>query len=293
MRWLALLVAIASAGGVATASPASQLDEARTAFREKDCNSAMKTLSLLLFPGHELLARQQDLVEAHAMFGACKCDSNDHAAAVDEFNKVLQLDPDHTLGELLFSSCALRTFAEAKADLDTEKKRREAQLQIERDRKALEDYKASLRVFREQPYVLNYLPGGAGQFSERRFGAGLFFATAEGVTLGVSGGVWLYLVGKYGIVSHSVALADGPGVRRLQEIEIGTGVAFILVYLGGIIDSLRHYEPRQRVTADESLLKDLDKRPPPPKKTSLRDRLHFGPIVTAGGLGIGLALEND
>ena len=183
-----IAVALALAEARVAASPSSQLDEARTAFREKDCASAMKTLSLLLFPGHELLARPQDLVEAHAMFGACKCDSNESAAAKDEFDKVLQLNPDHTLSELLFSSCALRTFAETKADRDAERKRRDAQLQVERERAAVEAYKNSLVFYREEPYALNYVPFGAGQFSERRFGSALFFAASEGVTLGVSTG---------------------------------------------------------------------------------------------------------
>ena len=289
MRALVVVLLLAT---VAHASPSTDLTEARNSFRQKDCNSAVGKLSFLLYP-HEQLASQRDLIEAHAMLGACRCESA-RDAAKEEFDKVLQLDPDQRLDELLFSDCALRAFAEQKAARELERARRDALVKLEEQKAALEAYKNSLRFFREQPYGLNFIPFGAGQFSERRLVPGVLFAGGQVASLGISGGIWLYLVSKYGITSNNVPLADGPSVRRMQEVEVGAGIAFILLYGGGVVDALLHWKARVRVQGDDTLL-ELDKKPPPPpKKTSILDRLHVLPIATAeGGFGLGVALEND
>jgi hypothetical protein len=289
---LSAALVLAAMGTTALGSPSTDLEEARRSFRAKDCASAMKTLSFLLYP-EEQLAKRDDLVEAHAMLGACKADVNQVGDAKAQFREVLKLQPDKTLGELLFSSTAIRVFEETRRDKEAEEAKQAAMREIEERAARIEAYRQSQHVYERQLYVLNFVPFGVGQFQERRNVAGLLFASGGLATGGASAGIWLYLVGKYGISSKNVALADGPGVRRLQEIEIGSGIAFILVYAGGIFDAVTHYEPKREIQADDSLLPP-DLRPPAPKrKTSLRDRLHFGPIVTPSGLGIGLALEND
>ena len=92
-------------------------------------------------------------------------------------------------------------------------------------------------------------------------------------------------------------MTDGPGVRQLQQTEIGVGVAFFAIYAWGVVDSLLHYKPRVQIEGDDSLLplpSDVpDARKPRPGKTSLLDHVHLAPIATPGGAGIGLTWEND
>ena len=290
-RVLALVAVLAHA---AAASPASELEQVRHAFQTKDCDSAIRILSALFYP-HDQLAQRDDLVEAHAMLGACKADSSLVADAKAQFREVLKLQPDKTLGELLFSATAIRVFDETRRDIDAEQAAQAATRRLNEQAAALEAYRKSLVVFEQHSYLANFIPFGGAQFLQKRPLSGLVFATGQGLTFGVSMGVWLYLVGKYGFVSHSVALTDGPGVRSLQQLEIGAGVAFIGFYVVGAIDAMLHYKARVQVQGDDSLLKDFGKPLPPAKKTttSLRDRLHFGPIATPSGFGLGLALEND
>jgi len=90
------------------------------------------------------------------------------------------------------------------------------------------------------------------------------------------------------------------GVRALQQAEIGTGIAFLGLWVWSAIDAYRHYKPSTQVELDESLLppelRGLDgppppaKRPPPKKPTSLLE--HITPIITPTGVGIGLGWEN-
>ena len=94
-------------------------------------------------------------------------------------------------------------------------------------------------------------------------------------------------------------LKDGPRVRQLQQIEIGTGVAFFALYAWGVVDAMINYKSTRLVKGDDSLIPPdlLDPNKPaakkPAKKTSLRDRLRFGPMVTPTGVGVGLGWEND
>jgi hypothetical protein len=67
-----------------------------------------------------------------------------------------------------------------------------------------------------------------------------------------------------------------------------------------VIDAFIHFKAQRRIKGDDSLIPtDLidpnapPKKAPPKKKTSLRDRLRIGPIVTPSGAGIGLGLETD
>ena len=282
------------AARAAAASPQADLDEARRAFRNKDCESASRTLKSLFYP-HDQLAQRDDLVEAHEMLGACNADGSLTGDAKAQFREVLKLQPDAKLGEMYFSTTAIRVFEDTRHDIEVEQQAQEATRRLNEQAAALEAYRKSMVVVERRPYGFNFMPFGGGQFAERRPLSGVVFATGQGVTLGVSLGIWLYLVGKYGFVSNNVALTDGPGVRQLQQLEIASGIAFIGFYVVGVVDAMLHYQPRVQVEGDDSLLRDFGKKPPPPppKKTSFNDRWHLGPIATPGGLGLGFSLESD
>ena len=69
----------------------------------------MPLLTTLLYP-NEQLAQRSDLVEAHKILGACRFDTGRADDARTEFEKVLQLQPDTGLSDLLFSSGSIRLF---------------------------------------------------------------------------------------------------------------------------------------------------------------------------------------
>jgi hypothetical protein len=188
----------------------------------------------------------------------------------------------------------VRLFDQTKQEMKARIERDAARKRLAEAAERLEEYRKSLIVYETRPYYVNFLPFGAGQFQQRRNGMGIVFATTQGVTGAASAGIFLYLAGKYGLVSDSVPLAEGPRVRLLQQIEIGTGIAFLGFYAWGVVDSLLHYKPRQQIQGDDSLIPPdlLAPDKPGAKQTSLRDRLRFGPIITSSGVGIGLGWEN-
>ena len=292
-----VVLAILLASTTASAGPSDELDKARLAFRQKDCASAMPKLKDVLYPT-ERLADRDELFEARAMLGACLADNGEGSDAKAEFERALQLKPKEPLDPLFYSDRARRLFDDTKADLDNRAKKDEELRKLQQQREALEAYRKSLRVYKTTPYSVNFLPFGLNQ--RETTGSTLKFAlvgTGQVVTLGTSVGIWYYLVNKYGFRSDRVPPDDAVGVRRLQGLEIAAGAGFFLLYAYSVWDSVRHYEPQQRVEGDDDLLqKALDDpnapkpAPKPAPKTSLRD-VHVLPMLTPDGVGVGLGWE--
>jgi hypothetical protein len=290
---LAMLVAPAAAG----ASPAQDLEHARQSFREHDYDAAMKLTTFLLYPD-EKLAQPVDLVEAHVILGASNFETGHRTEAKAEFERALQIQPDKSLTDLLFSEGAIRLFDQTKADIEA-RAERDAQLRkLADERERIRKYRESLVVVEQRSFGVNFVPFGAGQFQNKQRVRGVLFAAGEGVTGGVSVGVFLYLASKYGL-NAQVPRVDGPGVLELQQIEIGTGIAFFAIYAWGVVDALLHYKPRVQIEGDDSLLPPLRDAPPDkparpiPKKTSILDHLHLGPMIAPRSAGLGLSWEND
>jgi hypothetical protein len=276
----AFAAVLGAAAGTAAASPSQDLERLRQSFREHDYQSARVLATYLLYPD-EKLAQPVDLVEAHVILGASDFETGHRAEAKLEFEKALQIQPEKTLTDMLFSEARARRDAELRKIAD--------------ERERIRKYRESLVVVERRSFGVNFVPFGAGQFQNKQPGRGVLFATSQGVAAGISVGIFVYLAGKYGIVAN-VPPGDFPGVRQLEQVEIGAGVAFWALYTWGVVDSLLHYKPRVQVEGDDSLLPPLaeppDARKPRPK-TSLGDRLHLAPMLTPHGGGIGLTWEND
>ncbi len=278
----------------AAASPAQDLERARQSFREHDYDSARKLATFLLYPD-EKLAQPSDLVEAHVILGASDFETGHRAEAKVEFEKALQIQPDKTLTDLLFSEGAIRLFDETRADIAARAERDTQLRKLADERERIRRYRESLVVVERRSFGVNFVPFGAGQFQNKQPVRGLLFAAGQGVTGGISVGIFVYLAGKYGF-NAAVPAAESAGVRELQQIEVGTGIAFFALYTLGVVDALLHYKPRVQIEGDDSLLPRLPEAPPtrkPRPRTSLRERLRVAPMIAPHGAGIGLTWEND
>lgn len=291
---LAALAALAIAAPAA-ASPTQDLDQARQSFRQHDYDSAIKLATYLLYPD-EKLALPADLVEAHVILGASNYETGHRSEAKNEFEKALQIQPDKSLTDMLFSEGAIRLFDQTKADIEARAERDSQLRKLAEERERIRKYKESLVVVEKRSFGVNFVPFGAGQFQNKQPVRGILFATGQGITGGLSVGVFLYLAGKYGVTAK-VPPADGPGVLRLEQIGIGAGIAFYALYAWGVVDALLHYKPSVQIEGDDSLLPPLRDLPPDrkpaAKKTSSRDRLRLGPLITPDAAGLALTWEND
>jgi len=292
----ALAVALLAVAPAASASPTQDLERARQSFRQHDYDSAMKLATFLLYPD-EKLALPVDLVEAHVILGASNFETGHRLEAKTEFEKALQIQPDKTLTDLLFSEGAIRLFDQTRADIEARAERDTQLRKLADERERIRKYKDSLVFVERRSFGVNFVPFGAGQFQNKQPVRGVLFAAGEGLTGGVSVGVFLYLAGKYGL-NAKVPVLEGPGVRQLQQLEIGTGIAFFAIYSWGVVDALLHYKPRVQIEGDDTLLPPLRDTPAEPvrkplKKTSLLDRVHLRPMLAPDSAGLGLTWEND
>jgi tetratricopeptide (TPR) repeat protein len=275
-------------------SPGDDLDKAREAYRNGQYSAALPLFNALLYPPPPRLASPHELTDAYLALGVCRFETGDASGAKREFEQALALDPAIAIDPLIVSDQSARdAFNETKLDMKA-RERAEAEAK----------HRAELRQLRNgmvgvEPHslVIALLPFGLGQFQNNQPVKGTIFAAAEGVTFGTSLGLWYYLVNEYGIRSTHVPLEDGNTVRHLQQVEIGSGIAFFGLWVWSAIDAYRHYKASTQVELDESLLppelRDLDRPKPKPKNpppTSILE--HLTPIVTPTGVGIGLGWEN-
>lgn len=286
----ALILAIMLVAHAAHAGPTEDLDKARVAFRQKDCSSAVPRLKDVLYPATKLADLNEEF-EARAMLGACFVESSEYELAKSEFERAIQLKPREPLDPQFYSVRARALFDDTRADIENRGKKDEEIRKLQEQREAFEKYRDSLRVYKQNQYAVNFAPFGFGQLQNGQTLKFALFGGAQLATLGTSAGIWFYLVNKYGIRSDKVPGDDGPAVRRLQQIEIVSGVAFLGLYAWSVIDSLRHYQPQKRVEGDDELLDKALKDKAAPK-TSLRDRIHISPMITPTGVGIGIGWEN-
>ncbi len=290
----ALIVLCCLFASAHAAPPRQQLDKARDAFRKKDCASAVEPLKDILYP-QERLADRDSLFEARVMLGACFADSGDRDGAKVEFEKALQLKPREVLDSLYYSERAVRLFDDTKADIENRAKKDQELRELQAQRERIENALKNTRLYKQNPYALNFAPFGLGQLQNGQPVKAALFAGGQVATLGASVGIWYYLVNKYGIRSTNVLPDDGPRVLRLQQIEIGAGVAFFGLYAWSVIDALRHYEPKRLIEGDDELLREIRRdltKQKPPAKTSFRERLMITPMFTPDSVGIGIGWEN-
>ncbi len=298
MRVVALVVVLAILAGTARATPTTDLDKGRQAYKAQDWDSAFKTLNALLYPNIEL-ARQDDVWEAYVILGASAYQLGNRPRAVDEFEKALRIDADRTITTNTHRPEVVQLFEDTK-DKFKDRLAREAERRAaaERERR-FREYLDTVGVYESQSFAVNFIPFGIAQRQNKQYRKSYLFMAGHILTAGPSLAIFVYLAGKYGLSSTQVPLQDGPRVRQLQQIEIGTGLAAIGLYAWSITDAILNFKSKRLIKGDDSLLpKDfLDEtplmKPPPKKKTSLRDRLRIGPMITPTGAGIGLGWEND
>lgn len=309
MRRALTALALVLSLGVATATPSSDLDRARSSYRSRDFQSAILVLNLLLYPGQDalpLLSMRDDLIEAHLLLGGALFETGNKERARTEFDSALKIDPDRSITTLQFSEGAVRLFEDAKSERQAKERAAAEAKRIAEAEAAIEAYKKSLVVYEATPFGYNFLPFGIAQFSQKRYAMGTLFAAGQVATLAANVSIYVYLVGTFGFSNDGLTRTEGIRARRLQQFQVGTGVAFLGLYGLSIFDAIRHYKPRLRVEGDDSLipeeLRDRDTGTPPGgkrklKKVSLRDRvldrLQVAPMITDDSVGIGIGWEND
>ncbi|MEO8554597.1 MAG: hypothetical protein ABI678_31690, partial [Kofleriaceae bacterium] len=287
----AALIAMVLWCSVAQATPREDFDQAKQAYRSGQYTRALPLFNALLYP-EKKLADGTETAEAYLALGICRYETGDTPGAKREFEQALLVNSNVRIDPLIVTdTSAIDVFNETRLTMqdrirmDAERRRREELLKIRESYIGVESHS----------FLLNFVPFGVGQYQNGDIGKGAFFTATEVAMLGTSVGVWFYLVSNYGLRSTRIPAKDQFTVLHLQQLEIGTGLAFYGLWVWGAIDAYLHFQPQVRIELDESalppelrgLLKPEKTRKKPPK-TSLR----LAPMLTPDSVGIGLSWEN-
>jgi hypothetical protein len=233
-------------------APAEQFDRARVAYERNEYGRVIALVRPLLYPSIQLGSSEQ-VTEAHRLLGIACFKTRDEAGAEREFSILLNNNPDFRLDRLVDGAEVAQFVDQMRQKMEDELRRikelERKREETERKRKAADEAerrKHAERVFIERtmvqnPYFVNFLPLGAGQFQNGERRKGYAFFAAESVFGLTSLSLWiakheLYPDGKYPPGSEGTA-------QTLQVARITTGGAFLALWALGVWDSLSHYRP--------------------------------------------------
>lgn len=280
-----ILLSQISAPGIANATPAEELEQARESFLSGDYESAVGRFSALLYPKSRL-AEASTIAQAHLLLGVCYFEIKQLKSAETEFEEALFLDSLLRLDANIFSPEAIEFFNAKREAIEKAAIAAAEREQLTRKQQALDRAIKNLVVLEKQRYWVNFVPFGAGQFQNGQKRKGFTFFAAETLTGGLSVGLWSYQVIKYGF-RGKVPRDEVSTVNTLQVVQIGSGVVFFGLLAWGIVDSLSNYEHAVTRQAGPSLIKELEDIYDIKPTTSMQ----LVPLITNDGGGMSAIWE--
>ena len=303
VRRAALLVgiALASVGGTAAhaqetrgaVSPDPDLDRIRAAYEYGRYADVLARAQERMDRGG--LPREA-LIELHKYAGLSAFNLGNRPEAERHIAALLRLDPDYALDPFAVPPPAVAAFEQVRKDLapqlelirqqlrlDEERMRREAEARElarrteEERRRRLEEMsrRVTVRTIRQQSFLVNFVPFGAGQFQQGRPVAGWVLASAEGVLALTSIVAYLAYDGILQQQSIVIDTVTGPttltrvGIpparaneaRAWRVVKYASAGAFYTVYGYGVVDALYHHE-------GEPVSESFIQLPPAPERPS-------------------------
>jgi len=322
---LAMLCWSNPVAGQSSSSSEPQVARVRTDFAYGDYAAALKGATERIDRGN---LAEADLVELHKYAGLSAFYLRQRPESERHLWALLQLDPDYSLDPFVVPPQAIAFFEgirkEHAAQLEPirEERRRRAErlkeaeererarAEAELQRRQLEELarQANLPRGRQQSFVLNFVPFGAGQFQQGRTTMGIIFAASEAVFALTSIGAYLAynsLIRTDKITVDERLTPDTTytftlrGIRPenqheatvWQNVKYASGGAFWVTYAVGVIDALIHHKPEIVVPQESSRsgprqTLGLTATSPPP---DVQPRITVEPLVGGVGARVGIS----
>jgi hypothetical protein len=216
--------------------PTAQLEAAEGDYRELQYRRAEQTLRKLLY-GPDKLTVPDDKLRARELLGACLWYLDEKSESSREFERLLALQPGHTLDKFVYPKPLLDFFESVRTTLVE-------QGIIARVAEPTADKPPPPTVLRitqrEQSRAIAFMPFGVAQFEQDRPGWGAFFAASQGAMA-------LANIGTYAAYMAIYNSGDAQTTEALFISTIATGAVWIALTAWGIIDANVAYEPSRIV----------------------------------------------
>jgi tetratricopeptide (TPR) repeat protein len=315
---LALLVLVLCArAALAQVVPEREVEVSRTLYDNGKYAEALKRANDAMERSNFTDAQRLTL---HELAALSAFNLGDVKASQKHFLQLLQLDPDHQLDPFAVAPAAIKVFEQVRRDnadslnlvrqqlaLRAEQTRREtadrerALKEQEERRRRVEELArtVTVRTVEKRPFLVNFIPFGAGQFQEGRVGPGVAFAVIEAV-MGITSVISYFAINalyeSYTFTLNDRINPDGTNtytgtVKRIPDarktdyqvwsaLKFATGGAFYLGWALGIVDAIWHHLGEVTVETQQQL--------PPASAPGPKVQLDLFP--TPGGLGGGLTI---
>ncbi len=320
MTRLALLIALVSGAGAWAQQlvPEREVEVSRTLYENGKYAEALKRANDAMELSNFTDAQRTTL---HELAALSAFNLGELKVAQRHFLQLLQLDPDHQLDPFAVAPPAIKAFEQVRRDnadalnlvrqqlaLRAEQARREVtererllKEQEERRRRVEELARTvTVRTIEKRPFLVNFIPFGAGQFQEGRVGPGVAFAVIEAV-MGITSIISYFAINAlyedYTITLNDRINPDGTNtyvaqVKRIPDsrkteyqvwsaLKYSTGGVFYLGWALGVVDAIFHHQAEITVETQQQLA-------PPTAPAGPKVQLDLFP--TPGGLGGGLTI---
>jgi hypothetical protein len=295
---------------LALAPPSVEFERGRNAFGRGEYQRAIGILRPLLYP--ELrLDSEGEVVQAHRMLGVANLFEGRPADAKVEFRKLLELRPEYRFDPLLdpprvvdFFNNVLKEEEEEIAALDARRKKQEAEVAAVRlaEAERLRAASATVVVYDQHSYALNFVPFGAGQFQNGQRRKGWLFAGSQAGLAAISLAAVATNFALFGAHPRRRCLepqgmdvgglarpcppskidhSDEDLSRNLLRVQVVSGALFFASAIWGVIDAIRNYQDRELLET------------PPVTRPPHAGTLRLLPGLPNTPVGLGLALTLD
>jgi hypothetical protein len=263
----------------ALATPSQSLARARAEFDRGNWKRVIAALEPELYP-RALIRDEEELKEAYYLLGAAFFYDKKPDRTRQAFTALLYLDPERSLDPATESPEVYAFFetvkGELRSSLDEIRKQKQKQRDDEVRQKPSREILIERTIHPPGSPLSNFVPFGYAQFRNGDRGLGTFFLVSQGVTGGVSLGLFTYQALAYGIPAKYDASTDASTLRTLQYVQVATGAAFLVVYGWSVIDGFMNQKPRIE-----------EKRSERPIPASSASTFQLVPMVTGAADGVG------
>jgi tetratricopeptide (TPR) repeat protein len=254
----------------ATADELSDFEAARRDYDRQSYAKAARELESLVGGAVPRARNPVVRLEARKYLGATYLFLGREADAREQFERLLQEDPEYDIDPVAFPAAVVETFREVQAELEEERARKEALDEAERERERareldeinsqrqriqqLEELAATETVEKVNSRWIAALPFGIGQFQNENRKLGIMFAVTQAA---FTASAIATFIGHNSLRDETPAPSELDRAQRVERaLRIGNWVsvgALLSFYVAGVVEAEVRFRPVIRKTRPREL----------------------------------------
>lgn len=243
------------------------LQRARNLYEYGDYDKVVKLLERALSVGK---FDESQIAAVHELAGICSFILQNKTKAREHFLQLLMRAPDTKLDPLYVPPIIIDFFEEVRKENREMLEAIRAHLARQKQERERQERMANMAVKVKNPYFVNFIPFGAGQFQNEEQIKGGLFLSGEALLLSLNIAAYFVSDGLKGKDGRYSA-ADAEDARSWRIVQYSAMGALVLVAVGGVIDAVLNWqeydeaekplkpETKNLPANEEKVLEDVEK----------------------------------